>query len=174
MKSQNASTPHATRNPLWAKSHDLSEATRREVIDLLNFHLVDAIDLGMRAKHAHWNVKGSKFIVLHAFFDEVASTINKLTDEVAERIVSLGGTAGGTLQIVHQLSRLPVHSPELWSGSELLHAFVSALSDFAKSSREAIDQVNTLGDAVSADIFTQIAKTADDLLWRMNAQVFEE
>ena len=50
---------HKTRNDIPAK-------TRKKVVELLNARLVDAIDLSMQAKQAHWNVKGPNFIALHA------------------------------------------------------------------------------------------------------------
>ena len=52
---------HKTRN-------DLPLKTRKQVVELLNARLVDAIDLGLQAKQAHWNVKGPNFIALHELF----------------------------------------------------------------------------------------------------------
>ena len=56
---------HKTRNDIPAK-------TRKQVVELLTARLVDAIDLSMQAKQAHWNVKGPNFIALHELFDKVA------------------------------------------------------------------------------------------------------
>jgi DNA-binding ferritin-like protein len=39
---------------------DLGENTRRQMIDLLNARLADALDLAGQCKQAHWNVKGSR------------------------------------------------------------------------------------------------------------------
>jgi starvation-inducible DNA-binding protein len=57
---------------MFETSHDLPQATRRSVIDLLNAHLADAIDLQLQAKQAHWNVKGPNFVGLHELFDKIA------------------------------------------------------------------------------------------------------
>lgn len=40
--------------------NDLREKIRREMIEVLNQHLADVLDLGLQAKQAHWNVKGPK------------------------------------------------------------------------------------------------------------------
>jgi len=50
-------TAHPTLN-------SLASPVRGEVIHLLNERLVDAIDLQLQAKQAHWNVKGPQFIAL--------------------------------------------------------------------------------------------------------------
>ena len=79
--------------PTWSSPIDLPDSVRLNMIPLLNQHLADAIDLGLQAKQAHWNVKGPQFVSLHGLFDEVAEILEELTDELAERVVELGGIA---------------------------------------------------------------------------------
>ncbi len=79
------------RTKLYPTRNDLPEATRRAMITLLNQQLADALDLGLQAKQAHWNVKGPNFLSLHELFDKVATELDELTDELAERAVELGG-----------------------------------------------------------------------------------
>ena len=75
--------------PTWSSPIDLPDSVRLNMIPLLNQHLADAIDLGLQAKQAHWNVKGPQFVSLHGLFDEVAEILEELTDELAERVVEL-------------------------------------------------------------------------------------
>jgi len=51
-------------------SNDLNQKTRRAMIDLLYQQLADALDLGLQAKQAHWNVKGTHFIGLHQLHNQ--------------------------------------------------------------------------------------------------------
>ena len=76
---------------------DLSEKIRRNVINILNDRLADAIDLQSQVKQAHWNVKGPNFIALHELFDKISDEVLEHIDDLAERITSLGGTAEGTV-----------------------------------------------------------------------------
>src|SRR6266700_5325946 len=94
---------------LHETKNDLREKTRRAMVELLNQHLADVLDLGLQAKQAHWNVKGPDFIGLHELFDKVAEQLEEFTDDIAERAVELGGTALGTVQIVSKQSRLPAY-----------------------------------------------------------------
>ena len=98
--------------------NDLPDPTRREIIELLNRQLADAIDLGLQAKQAHWNVKGRRFVGLHELFDKAAETIEGFIDDIAERIAQLGEVALGTLQIVARNSRLSAYSLTISSGKE--------------------------------------------------------
>ena len=58
---------------MFETNNDLSETTRRSVIEILNRHLADAIDLQLQAKQAHWNIKGPNFVGLHELFDQIAA-----------------------------------------------------------------------------------------------------
>lgn len=71
--------------------HDLQAKTRHAMIELLNQQLADAVDLGLQAKQAHWNVKGPHFIGLHELFDKVAEELEEFTDGIAERAVESAG-----------------------------------------------------------------------------------
>src|SRR5687767_1180465 len=54
--------------PMPTTRNDLPDNTRKAMIALLNARLVDAIDLRLAVKQAHWNVKGPTFIALHELF----------------------------------------------------------------------------------------------------------
>ncbi len=149
--------------------NDLPETVRQPAVELLNQHLADALDLGLQAKQAHWNVKGPSFIALHKLFDEAAEQLLEYADEIAERSVALGGTALGTVQVAAERSRLPDYPLEITSGREHALALSHGLAEFAKSVRAAIDAATGLGDADTTDVFTQVSRGIDKLLWKVEA-----
>lgn len=102
---------------LHPTQNDLREKTRRAMVELLNQHLADVLDLGLQAKQAHWNVKGPNFIGLHELFDKVAEELEEFTDDIAERAVELGGVALGTVQVVSKHSRLKAYPVNATSGT---------------------------------------------------------
>jgi starvation-inducible DNA-binding protein len=149
--------------------NDLPKKARAEVVGLLNQQLADAIDLAYQAKQAHWNVKGPSFIALHELFDEVVEEIEEYVDEIAERAVVLGGTAYGTVRVAAGKSRLPEYPLDISSGREHVTALSAALAAFGKTARAAIDTVAALGDADTADLFTEVSRGVDKLLWKVEA-----
>ena len=158
------SNVHPTRN-------DLPETTRREMIPLLNAHLADGIDLALQAKQAHWNVKGPHFLQLHELFDKLYEETTAWNDLVAERAVQLGGTAEGTLQVVAGNTRLSPYKVDLTSGRDHLEALCDVLAVYARCARESIDAATRAGDADTADIFTEISRGADKMLWFLESHL---
>ena len=154
---------------LWKTRNDLPEEVRRLMIGLLNQQLADGIDLAYQAKQAHWNVKGPSFIALHELFDEVVEEIEEHVDDLAERAVELGGTAYGTVRVAAARSRLGEYPLEISTGQEHVAALSGALASFGKSARSAIDAAANGGDADTADLFTEISRGVDKLLWKVEA-----
>src|SRR5215470_6230038 len=90
---------------LYETKNDISQQRRTELCALLNRRLADAIDLQLQLKQAHWNVKGPHFIGLHELFDKIAEDVETYMDEIAERVVQLGGIAQGTVRAAASHSR---------------------------------------------------------------------
>jgi starvation-inducible DNA-binding protein len=153
----------------WPTQNDLPEKTRAGAIALLNQQLADALDLALQAKQAHWNVKGPSFIALHELFDSVVSEILEHADDLAERAVGLGGTAFGTARIVAKSSRLSEYRLDIRSGHDHVAALSAAIAKFGESTRAGIDAANALPDADTADVFTEISRGVDKLLWKVEA-----
>ncbi len=156
---------------MFETRNDLSADTRSQVIRLLNARLADAIDLGMQTKHAHWNVKGPHFIALHELFDKIAEEIEEHVDTIAERITALGGTAGGTVAAVARATSLKAYPEELVEGLAHVEALATALADFGRKARAGIEEATRLGDADTADLFTEVSREIDKQLWFLEAHL---
>jgi starvation-inducible DNA-binding protein len=154
---------------LFQTKNDLPEATRVEVIALLNQRLADCIDLQTQCKQAHWNVKGPSFIGLHKLFDDINESVEAYVDLIAERIVQLGGIAEGTIGAVEGRSTLVDYPLTLSSGAEHVAALSDALAAFGRTARVGIEEMNELEDADSADMLTDISRGVDQWLWFVEA-----
>ena len=151
--------------------NDLSTGQREKIAEILNSRLADAIDLKTQAKQAHWNVKGIHFIGLHELFDQVATAAEAHTDLIAERITALGGTAFGTARVVAQKSSLAEYPLEIYDGTSHVEALSTALADFGKNIRQGIDEADELNDKDTADLFTEVSREIDKLLWFVEAHI---
>ena len=74
----------------------LDKKQASEAIDLLDNRMVSLIDLALTLKHVHWNVVGAGFIAVHEMLDPQVDEVREMTDALAERIATLGGTPVGT------------------------------------------------------------------------------
>lgn len=154
---------------LHPTKNDLPENVRADVAKLLNERLADAIDLMMQAKQAHWNVKGPSFIALHKLFDDVYEAAAEYVDLLAERAVQLGGNAHGTVRLAAANSSLDEYPADLTDAAKHVDLLARAMARFGKSVRAGIEQVQSLGDADTADILTEISRGTDKYLWFVEA-----
>ena len=155
----------------FATSVDIPAANRTKINGILNQHLADSFDLMSQVKQAHWNVKGSDFWQLHKLFDEVAERASEWVDEFAERITALGGYATGTVRMAAASSSLPEFPTGITESMDYVRAVAERLAAFTNSTRAAIDQTDKLGDADTADLFTEISRCADKYLYFLEAHL---
>ncbi len=154
-----------------ATRNDLPADARKKLAALLQDRLADSIDLYLKVKNSHWNVKGPTFIALHELFDKVAGEALVYGDDLAERSVQLGGTPDGSAAAVSKGSGLPDGPRKFEHETDHVKAVADALAGFGKSVRKGIDQADTLGDKDTADLFTEISRGVDKSLWFVEAHL---
>src|SRR4029434_5539780 len=123
---------------MYTTKNDLPAMTRADVIVILNARLADSIDLMHQAKQAHWNVKGPSFIALHTLFDAVVDAAEDSMDLLAERVVQLGGTAEGTIQMATTRTGLEAYPLTLLEERDHVEALASALAVYGRGMRRAL------------------------------------
>ncbi len=154
---------------LYKTKNEISRPNRMELNSLMNQRLASAVDLQMQLKQAHWNVKGPNFIGLHELFDKVAEAVEEYVDQIAERIVQLGGIAEGTVRVSASRSELDEYPLTISEGVAHVDAVTTALADFGKNARLTIDEADSFDDADTADLFTEISRGIDQWLWFVEA-----
>jgi starvation-inducible DNA-binding protein len=153
---------------------DLPANTRSQVISLLNQSLASTLDLKTQVKQAHWNVKGMDFYQLHELFDDMASELEEYVDMLAERVTALGGTALGTARIAASKSELAEYPLEILDGKDHIVALADRYATYGKTLRDNIDETGDLGDADTADLYTEISRAIDKRLWFLEAHLQTE
>ena len=154
---------------MYETENDISQNRRLQLTALMNQQLASAVDLQMQMKQAHWNVKGPSFIGLHELFDKVDEAVESYVDLIAERIVQLGGIAEGTVRVAAAHTRLAEYPLAIADGLAHVKAVARVLSTFGQEARATIEEANALDDAVTADLFTEVARGIDKWLWFVEA-----
>jgi starvation-inducible DNA-binding protein len=156
---------------LYSTRNDLNAESREKIVTLLNQHLADTFDLYSQTKQAHWNVKGPHFFALHELFDKLAAQLADDVDTIAERATALGGTARGTARQSAAASRLPEYPLDATAGMQHVEALAVRYAALAATCRSAIDAASQLGDADTADLFTEISRGLDKSLWFLESHL---
>lgn len=150
---------------------DLPAKVRAKSIATLNAVLADLIDLGLQLKQAHWNIKGPGFHAIHELLDEIHGQVNDHADEVAERAVTLGGQAMGTLRAVAKATTLAKFPEDLNEQTKVLKEVADRLAAAAKTVRAAVDTTDDNGDTGTSDLLTGLSRTLDKNLWFIEAHL---
>ena len=69
------------------RSHDLQPDRQA---DLVRPCVTACINLSLAFKQLHWNLRGPRFQMVHEFLDVVIAEARAATDELAERVVTVG------------------------------------------------------------------------------------
>jgi starvation-inducible DNA-binding protein len=156
---------------MYKSSVGVPESNRQAIVALLNARLADAIDLFTQVKWAHWNLKGINFIALHELFDSVAEHVEGQTDSLAERIAAVGGVANGTAREVAAKSGLKEADLSAADGPSQLKWLVHNVAHHANALRQAINESDDLGDAITTDLLTSMTRDLDKDLWFLEAHL---
>jgi len=122
----------------------LSEESRRESVSNLNQLLADVITLRDLYKKHHWQVSGPTFYSLHLLFDKHAGEQSELVDQIAERIMLLGGVSVAMAPDVAEMTLIPRpprgrEAPPMQI-SRLLHAHEVVLREARTMARLAAEK----------------------------------
>lgn len=135
----------------------------------MNNFLADQLVLGMKIHNVHWYIKGHNFFTIHVKMDEFYGATQTRIDEVAERLLSIGGAPIGSLK--EALERTSIK--ELADKAINDEALVEVLyTDFAQARAHAIrliELADKAKDYGTADYFTGVLKEYEKDLWMLGA-----
>ncbi|OWA36072.1 DNA starvation/stationary phase protection protein [Saccharibacillus sp. O16] len=134
----------------------------------LNKQVADWSVLYTKLHNYHWYVKGTHFFTLHAKFEEFYNAASERMDEIAERLLTLGGAPAATLR-----EHLELTSVSEARGGESAEEMVETLArDFrtqAAELEEAIEIAGSLNDKATEDMLIGIKSAVDKEAWMLEA-----
>jgi starvation-inducible DNA-binding protein len=160
----------STERMFKSPSH-LSEHARINVAQTLNARLADGLDLHGQIKVAHWNIRGPQFASLHPLFESFAVSLANHNDTIAERAVTLGARAYGTVRHVASTSRLPEYPQATTRDTEHVKLLADRIELYLQGLRESRGVAENHGDPDSADVFTQIITEFEKHAWFLRASL---
>ncbi len=78
----------------------------KQVIEVLNKQVADWSVLFTKLHNFHWYVKGPQFFTLHEKFEELYTESATHIDEIAERILAIGGKPVATMKEYLEISSI--------------------------------------------------------------------
>ena len=134
--------------------------------------LADEFLLSLKTKNAHWNVEGANFYSQHHFFEEQYNQLDKLIDELAEYIRSLGHYAPATMKAFLQLARLSEQRDQNNKSIDFIKDLLADHESMIINLRENINPFDDqLHDAGTSDFIIYMMRKHTKMAWTLRAHL---
>ncbi|MFY8351738.1 Dps family protein [Pseudoalteromonas sp. SSM20] len=125
----------------------------------------------MNARGFHWNIKGENFFELHAKFEEIYNDLLLKVDEIAERILTLGG------EPLHGFSDYLAKSSigeakNISAGRDAIANLLSGYSVLIAKQRSLLALAGDADDEGTASLMSDYIKEQEKLVWMLNAYLY--
>lgn len=156
-----------------AQTHEINTGMdmkqRDGVVSILNRVLANQHVLYTKTRNYHWNVTGRLFFSLHTLLEEQYTALAMASDEVAERVRSLGGHPIGTMQEFIDCSMLKEQPGDVPGAMTMVGNLVEDHEGVIRGLRDDVDACEELNDVGTADFLTAQLEAHEKMAWMLRA-----
>ncbi len=146
----------------------LNESSVVNVVSALQQLLADFQVHYTNLRGFHWNIKGHGFFVLHSKFEELYDDAAEKVDEIAERILILGGIPSNKFSEYLNVAKVNEISG-VTSGSEAVEQILSTYRLLIEEERAILSLASEVGDEVTVAMMSDYLKEQEKLVWMLVA-----
>lgn len=147
----------------------LSEKEFGVVSETLQRNLATTISLYLKFKKYHWDIRGRFFRDLHLAYDEFIDMVFPGIDEMAERLVALGGSPIAAPADIERYSVISVPTETVRDARTQVADLVADLTKIGKGYRDDSQAADDANDPATADLYNGYAATVDKIRWMLQA-----
>ena len=133
---------------------------------VLNKQVANFAVLYIKLHNYHWFVKGNLFYTLHEKFEELYDEVTGYFDEVAERLLMIGGRPAATMKEYLSLASIQEASGNE-STEEMVQAIVKDFETVNAELAEGIKAAAEAADEATVDLFVTISKDLQKNIWML-------
>ncbi|MDQ6149138.1 DNA starvation/stationary phase protection protein, partial [Staphylococcus haemolyticus] len=138
--------------------------SQQDVVKELNQQVANWTVAYTKLHNFHWYVKGPNFFSLHEKFEELYNEASQYVDDLAERILAIGGNPVGTLKESLEISIVD-EAGKNYSAEQMVEAFSNDLTHISEQLVKSIEVAGEAGDDVSEDMFIGMKNSVDKHNW---------
>lgn len=146
----------------------LDETNVPNVVSALQQLLADMQIHYTNLRDFHWNVKGHGFFVLHEKFESMYDDVATKIDEIAERILMLGGMPENRFSEYLKVAKIKETSG-VKCGHEAVEHVLDAYKYLIGQERRLLALATEAGDDVTADLMTGYLAEQEKMVWMLVA-----
>lgn len=142
--------------------------TTNQLNSVLNTQLANWSLLGVKLHHYHWFVKGPQFFTLHSKFEELYNVAAGYLDEIAERMLAIGGKPSATMAEYLKLATIQEASGES-TAQQMVETLIADFTAIAEGMKSGIELAGEQGDDPTADMLTGMVAELEKQNWMLGA-----
>jgi starvation-inducible DNA-binding protein len=140
------------------------------LVEKLNDLLANYMVFYQNTRGLHWNIKGEKFFELHLKFEELYTNLLLKVDEVAERVLTLGGVPLHTFKDYTDSSSIKALKNVSKPG-EAIKSLLDAFQIVILKQRELLDLSAEANDEGTNALMSDYIREQEKLVWMYSAYI---
>lgn len=146
----------------------LDSTKSKALVKKLNTLLATYQIFYMNSRGFHWNIKGHKFFELHLKFEEIYNDLLLKVDEIAERILTLGGTPDHTFSVYLKASKIS-EANNVTNGEKAVKSILSSLETVLNLERKILSLASDAADEGTTALMSDYIREQEKLVWMFSA-----
>jgi len=139
-----------------------------QLVNVLNKQISNWSVLYIKLHNYHWYVKGGQFFTLHAKFEEFYNEAGLHVDELAERLLSIGGKPSATMKEYLEISSIKEANGKE-TAEEMVQTIINDFSIIIGELKEGMSLAEELDDETTGDMLLAIHSGLEKHVWMLTA-----
>lgn len=139
-----------------------------KIVESLNLLLADFQVYYTNLRGFHWNIKGHGFFILHGKFEDLYNDAAEKVDELAERILMLGGVPENRFSEYLKIARVQ-EVAGVSCGDEALKHVLDTYSMLIGEERKLLSLASEAGDEATVALMSDYLKEQEKMVWMLVA-----
>ena len=145
-----------------------NDADANNIVELLNLLLADLQIHYTNLRSLHWNIQGESFFELHDQFEEMYNGVADKVDEVAERILMLGGVPENKFSVYLKSARIK-EVASITESKEAINNILQSVSHLIKEERKIVVAAAEFNDEVTVALMSDYLIEQEKMIWMLTA-----
>jgi starvation-inducible DNA-binding protein len=140
----------------------------KQLTDIVNKQIANWSVLYIKLHNYHWYVKGPQFFTLHEKFEQLYNEAALYIDELAERLLALGGAPVATMkECLEQSSVKEATGQE--TAEQMVATIVSDFETMIGELKEGMQVADEVGDETTGDMLLGIHQSLEKHVWMLKS-----
>ncbi|MBT2727354.1 MULTISPECIES: Dps family protein [Bacillaceae] len=139
-----------------------------QLVSILNKQIANWSVLYTKLHNYHWYVKGGQFFTLHVKFEEFYNEAGLHVDELAERLLAIGGKPAATMKEYLEISSIKEATGNE-TADEMVESVINDFSIIIGELKEGMSFADEKNDETTGDMLLAIHSGLEKHVWMLTA-----